>query len=389
MIKLTSREGKEVDLDLSLLKYSKTLDDAAKEFPNMPIPLPIEKDILTTLVTCLYALDKAEFNILNEPIFALLYQLISQVQYDQTNKLIKSLDTSYYVPLLEAVNYLDVVSLIDIFAYFVAKDIWPRLKDYRDQKGGFNLYKITNYYEPTNLMLEAATGTKRISKQADFLPGELMRYIIKHLFIFSSVSSGLIDNGVGKTVADTLIIDKSSKKIKSRITSKFSVYPGLGKQIALAKLNLTSLHGIESYPEASEYSFLNLCENHIVDPYVDTYPISSPFSNFSNLTELNLYQNHLVNLPVDFFKGLDKLEILYLHHNGLEELPDKLLYNLPNLTEINLSSNWLTNLSVDFFSQQINLISVDLSFNKFRTSPKFNFHIQIEKEPTVKIGSQK
>lgn len=387
MIKLVSREDKEFDFPSDLLTHSETLANTVAEFPNQPIPLPIETDILQTIVEAIKVLDQAKLNILKEPIFISLYQSIKLIKYDNSEDNVGELPATYTIPLLEAANYLDLVPLIDVFTYLIAHSILPNL-EYLYSKGEEFLNHMKDY-EPINLALEEVTGTKRISATGNFFPDELMRYLYKHLLIFVNILPSVIEEGFEKTVADDLtlsVVQKPKPRGKHLYGGKLAdlpsdIFAGLLNVDKPAKLNyhnLTSFHGIKDYPNAATYRTLILHRNKLIDPFVDTYPINSPFINFKELTQLDLGGNLLINLPADFLNGLFNLTDLKLDGNELEDLDENLFKPCPHLLSINLSGNRLSSLPVNIFINQDRLGVVNLFNNRFEEQPKFNLHPEVQ-----------
>lgn len=87
------------------------------------------------------------------------------------------------------------------------------------------------------------------------------------------------------------------------------------------------------------------------------------FNSLINLETLDLGQNHLRELKVQWFKNLRKLRYLSLYHNSLQELPLNVFNNLDSIIRINLAINTLKVIHSDSFGYLVNLKTVYFFFN--------------------------
>ncbi len=76
--------------------------------------------------------------------------------------------------------------------------------------------------------------------------------------------------------------------------------------------------------------------------------IPGEFSSLVSLTELNLSDNVITELPSSMFATLTKLKILSLYVNRLSGFPVQLAKCLTGLEGLELSNNQITNLPRDF-----------------------------------------
>ena len=96
---------------------------------------------------------------------------------------------------------------------------------------------------------------------------------------------------------------------------------------------------------------------------------SGDFAGLSTLSELDLWENSLTNLPEDAFSGLAALERLNLGTNQLSALPSGIFFGLSALKELYLDKNQLTTLPPDVFSGLTALQKINLWANKLDSLP--------------------
>lgn len=87
------------------------------------------------------------------------------------------------------------------------------------------------------------------------------------------------------------------------------------------------------------------------------------FNSLINLEELDLGQNNLRELKVQWFENLRQLQVLSLYHNNLQELPSNVFINLESLIAINLAINELKVIHSDSFGYLINLKTLIIHSN--------------------------
>ena len=139
--------------------------------------------------------------------------------------------------------------------------------------------------------------------------------------------------------------------------------------------------------------FLSDNELHTLHPRV--------FEGLQNLEWLDLFNNQLALLPVDIFEGLEsllrldlsgnklgsqgnglgatlfqklkKLQILYLHSNGLRDVPDDLFKGLGHLIQLTISLNKFSSLKAGLFRDLNQLIFMNLRGNALTELSKETF----------------
>ncbi len=120
------------------------------------------------------------------------------------------------------------------------------------------------------------------------------------------------------------------------------------KELDLQKLGLTSLEGLQEFPQAEQVTALWLDDNPlkevpagILDRFVNLEKLSlqhisldkidpQALVSLSKLKELYLSDNNLTELPVDLVGSAPCLEVLYLERNALREIPST-LFNINSL----------------------------------------------------------
>jgi hypothetical protein len=112
--------------------------------------------------------------------------------------------------------------------------------------------------------------------------------------------------------------------------------------------------------------------------YLDMTEMSSDpmdasfFQDLPNLAHLYIKSFHKRNgfsLSKDTFNGLNKLKVLELDNNGLQELSSDQFTGLAGLQKLNLHNNRLTQLPAGLFAGLANLTSLTLSENKLTSLP--------------------
>jgi Leucine-rich repeat (LRR) protein len=106
---------------------------------------------------------------------------------------------------------------------------------------------------------------------------------------------------------------------------------------------------------------LSLARNEIESIENDSF-LSEPFENY--LGEINLSENKLKKIQYGSFKGLYKLQILFLDKNLIEEIDDYSFESLNNLKELNIQSNRIKKIRHNSFKHLNSLEMLRLSANK-------------------------
>ncbi len=92
-------------------------------------------------------------------------------------------------------------------------------------------------------------------------------------------------------------------------------------------------------------------------------------SNLMGITEIIILDQETLTLQDGDFAGLSKLDSLYIHKNGLNELPEDLFDGLSALRELYLYNNELTTLPSELFDGLSSLETLSLSYNNLDTLP--------------------
>ena len=92
-------------------------------------------------------------------------------------------------------------------------------------------------------------------------------------------------------------------------------------------------------------------------------------SHLIGITEIIILDQDTLALQDGDFTGLSKLDSLYIHKNGLSEVPEDLFDGLSALRELYLYNNELTTLPSGLFDGLSNLETLSLSYNSLDTLP--------------------
>nr|XP_043893245.1 leucine-rich repeat neuronal protein 1 isoform X1 [Solea senegalensis] len=92
--------------------------------------------------------------------------------------------------------------------------------------------------------------------------------------------------------------------------------------------------------------------------------ISTELQSLTNLTELDLSQNHLTQVTSMGLDSLSQLVTLYAEENVIEELLDFSLRNLSSLEELYLNHNHISSITANAFTGLNNLLRLHLNSNR-------------------------
>ncbi|XP_075995907.1 leucine-rich repeat neuronal protein 1 [Genypterus blacodes] len=92
--------------------------------------------------------------------------------------------------------------------------------------------------------------------------------------------------------------------------------------------------------------------------------ISTELQSLTNLTELDLSQNHFTQVSSMGLSSLGRLVTLYLEENHIEELEDFSLRNLSSLEELYINHNHISSIGPKAFSGLTNLLRLHLNSNR-------------------------
>ncbi|XP_028438464.1 leucine-rich repeat neuronal protein 1 [Perca flavescens] len=92
--------------------------------------------------------------------------------------------------------------------------------------------------------------------------------------------------------------------------------------------------------------------------------ITTELESLTNLTELDLSQNHFTQVSFMGLSSLGRLVTLYLEENRIEELEDFSLRNLSSLEELYMNHNRITSIGPKAFAGLTNLLRLHLNSNR-------------------------
>ncbi|XP_074537816.1 leucine-rich repeat neuronal protein 1 [Halichoeres trimaculatus] len=92
--------------------------------------------------------------------------------------------------------------------------------------------------------------------------------------------------------------------------------------------------------------------------------ITSELQSLTNLTELDLSQNHFTQVSSMGLSSLGRLVTLYLEENHIEELEDFSLRNLSSLEELYINHNQISSIGPKAFAGLTNLLRLHLNSNR-------------------------
>uniref|UniRef100_A0A668U823 Ig-like domain-containing protein n=1 Tax=Oreochromis aureus TaxID=47969 RepID=A0A668U823_OREAU len=92
--------------------------------------------------------------------------------------------------------------------------------------------------------------------------------------------------------------------------------------------------------------------------------ITSELQSLTNLTELDLSQNHFTQVSSMGLSSLGRLVTLYLEENHIEELEDFCLRNLSSLEELYINHNHISSIGPKAFAGLTNLLRLHLNSNR-------------------------
>ncbi|KAK7500304.1 hypothetical protein BaRGS_00008527, partial [Batillaria attramentaria] len=156
------------------------------------------------------------------------------------------------------------------------------------------------------------------------------------------------------------------------------------KQLELSQCHIQHVDRA-AFVDLPELQLLFLNDNDLTDVpanlpaslltlYLQTNKISmlknGVFGNLTNLTLLNISNNHMTSAQSNSFLGLRNLQCLYLCNNKLDNIPTELFEPLTSLTNLSLRNNHLRNLKgAGSMSDLVNLQNLDLSYNECNYLP--------------------
>ncbi|XP_007439993.1 toll-like receptor 5 isoform X1 [Python bivittatus] len=148
----------------------------------------------------------------------------------------------------------------------------------------------------------------------------------------------------------------------NRLSDLEDVWNHVAKIPTLNFLNLSSNHlarclRVEKSPRQLEE--LDLSHNNL-EKIWNRQKCIDIFQHLEKLVVLNLSSNHLQDLPGNLFHSLVSLEILNLSANMLHRLPDQVFHSLKSLHTLSVRGNPLMTLSLSSFQPLVRLQFLDL-----------------------------
>ncbi|CAH1122338.1 unnamed protein product [Ceutorhynchus assimilis] len=140
----------------------------------------------------------------------------------------------------------------------------------------------------------------------------------------------------------------------------------IGKMLTQLDVSQNSLTQVPSaaYKNLHHLLILNMNHNKIGSLH------SKAFQGLDTLEILTLYENKITNIDADAFVGLEKkLKRLNLGGNGLTAVPQRSLGILDMLKKLEMQENRITEIKEGDFEGLKNLDSLGLAHNKLRTVP--------------------
>lgn len=333
-VRLISSDNEAFTLSIELARLSNRLHDMIDVNTNVEVEIPFLADDIDIVLQCVDLLNDNQVNVAGDYIF---YQIEHQIFTYQS---IERLPIEDLLSLIYIVDYLEIVPLIDVFTSLLTQhipsDIPIDIPHASDNK--------------INQMLASLTDFD--FEYRDLSP-DIIRYIRKHQFLN-------LFGGVEYTIADYLTVEQPKPELirENHITSEYSTrrvilikqksvaLPDGEGIIRLSNHELTSFHGIKYINVKDIKLTLNLSNNHLIDPYMDTYDVRAPFTHL-NINQLNLSSNLIERLPDSFFNGLTQLTSLVIGGNRLRQIP-KCISQLTTLTYLGLQRNYLTSINNEF-----------------------------------------
>ncbi|KAM1442200.1 hypothetical protein ACFX13_010096 [Malus domestica] len=183
--------------------------------------------------------------------------------------------------------------------------------------------------------------------------------VLQQLQLSNNQFSGQLLEFVNNSVLNTL--DLSSNNLKGPIPMSVLKFRGL-KILLLSSNNFTGFFLLNDIQQLRNLSSLDLSFNSLSINYNDT---NSSHSSFPKITNLKLASSNLRRIP-GFLRKQSTLSTLDLSQNQIHgEIPNW-IWRLSNLVQLNLSCNSLVNLSGPFLNLTSYLSVLDLHSNQLQ-----------------------
>ena len=172
---------------------------------------------------------------------------------------------------------------------------------------------------------------------------------LKVLWIYPTQYMNATDRSFSGLTALTLLYTESLN-IPNPITTLSPLVRLKGLYVYSSEL--TDLSFLTQTPSLYGLTILELGYNLIT-------PIpAGTFSNYANLVHLYLYENSLIQLESEVFKGLSNLELLYLDFNPIQDISLTAFKGLESLRKLSLQDTSLTSLYSRMFEYLPNLVYI-------------------------------
>lgn len=221
-------------------------------------------------------------------------------------------------------------------------------------------------------LLEFTLGIKLIAKQHIINNEKLRREIIDKV-----ESKQLSDNTAKEINKIYFLINNAplysiggAQSVSLSVRDLFDYQPFYKKKhiskssrLNLRGVQINDLDGLFDIPGIENITSLDLADNHLTE-----LP-ENFFINLSNLQELDLGLNQFKQLPATIFAPLKNMKKLFLYRNQLTVLPDSIFATLVNLQELSLRQNQLAELPSTIFANLNNLRNLSLGSNQLMQLP--------------------
>uniref|UniRef100_A0A8C5WZF1 Toll-like receptor 5L n=1 Tax=Laticauda laticaudata TaxID=8630 RepID=A0A8C5WZF1_LATLA len=193
--------------------------------------------------------------------------------------------------------------------------------------------------------------------------------------------------GIEKLGPNLIHLNLSANRLKDLA----NVWNHLAKIPSLKFLNLSSNHlascsRVEKSPR--QFIQLDLSHNDLGSIWA-TQKCMDLFQHLEKLQVLNLSSNHLQDLPGKLFQSLASLEILDLRANRLHKLPERIFRHLKSLRSLSLHGNPLVTLSPFLFQPMGKLQFLDLrELSLICTCNLNNFQNWLQNQNTIAKASE-
>lgn len=310
----------------------------------------IRGDTLRTLVQLLSKLDPLLMH--NARVAPIDQLFIPRTFQPIANETLKPLANQEIAQLFNAADFTEAPFIVNATAAVIADRIhpsitWPKVESHK---------RDISTPDQLNLVSQA------LEKGQFAIPEGMLLHILKHALLRRH-----------NILQEQSVLDYIRAKNENL---NITYLNALGESI-------TSLFGIQFF---QKLSYLNLGSNYLFDPSLDPQAPKRPFAGMHELSDVRLFQNHLVRIPADFLAEATHLEKLDLGQNNYSSLPANLLDDARELRELAIETTWLIELPDNFLSNQAVLRELNLSGNKIERLQN-NLFMHTKKIRKIELGS--